>query len=109
MSSNSFSIGGIIAKEPASYLISGRICARGKLQINEKSAHLQLADIVAQDEAAEYLLQCSVGDRVMLQGHLTVHKKTHRLQICADNIWADGAMPKAIPCTHHMQIPQVSR
>ena len=100
---NSLQIAGVIASPVAG---ASPHFARGKLLINETSKHRQVASIAALGQMAEELRKFSVGERVVITGHLTV--KENRLQIFVDGIQPNEAIPKSSPCTHRMQIPQVA-
>ena len=97
---NFVQIVGVIAELPSQYLVAANIrSARSKLRINEQSAHEQLANIVAQEQALEDLLRCEIGDRVCVTGHLSVSKRNGKLQILAASIQPDVEIAKPVPCS----------
>jgi hypothetical protein len=106
---NFVQIVGVIEKMPSPYLAGGADTphARSKLRINRQSAHVQLANIVAQEQGAAALLECSVGDVVYIEGHLSVSKSTGKLQILIASLQPYESYSDRVTCAHHMQIPQM--
>jgi hypothetical protein len=79
--------------------------ASGRLLINETAKHRQVATLVALGQAIEEVRKFSVGDRVLIKGHLSV--SANKLRIVVDSIEPNEVLPKCPPCTHQMQIPQM--
>lgn len=105
MPMNLVQITGVIALQPGSFIAHGTSSARSRLHINEQSQHEQLAAIVASGQAADDLLQYAVGDRVLIEGKLSVSKKTGKLQILIHSIRTGEVFSESSPLTHHMTIP----